>query len=88
MTISSTPTNFLEVSALVSLKVANKALFRGRKPSKSKFLGYFSKTEKKKCNHKILSLFDKFGMNMSSLDTYFLEVSAHALLKVVTKNLF
>ena len=37
---------------------------------------------------KKLSLSDKFGTLISGLDTYFLEVSAHALLKVATKNLF
>ena len=34
------------------------------------------------------SLSDKFGMLISGLDTYFLEVSAHALLKVATETSF
>ena len=37
---------------------------------------------------KKLSLSDKFGMLMSGLDTYFIEVSAHALLKAATKSSF
>ena len=39
-------------------------------------------------DQKKLSLSDKFGMLISGLDTYFLEVSAHALLKVATKGSF
>ena len=35
---------------------------------------------------KKLSLSNKFGMLLSGLDTYFLEVSAHALLKATTKS--
>ena len=37
---------------------------------------------------KKLSLSDKFGTLISGLDTYFLEVSAHALLKVATETSF
>ena len=37
---------------------------------------------------KKLSLSDKFGMLMSGLDTYFPEMSAHALLKAATKSSF
>ena len=37
---------------------------------------------------KKLSLSDKFGMLMSCLDTYFLEVSAQVLLKIATKGSF
>ena len=37
---------------------------------------------------KKLSLSDKFGMLISGLDTYFLEVSAHSLPKVATKISF
>ena len=33
-----------------------------------------------------LSLFDKFGKIMSSLDTYFLEMSDKAILKIATKS--
>ena len=33
-----------------------------------------------------LSLFDKFGKIMSSLDTYFLEMSDNAILKIATKS--
>ena len=35
---------------------------------------------------KKLSLFDKFGKIMSSLDTYFLEMSDNAILKIATKS--
>ena len=41
-----------------------------------------------KCDQKILSLSDKYGMIMYSLDTYFLEVSDNAFLKVTTKSSF
>ena len=41
-----------------------------------------------KCDQKILSLSDKYGMIMSSLDTYFLEVNDNASLKVTTKSSF
>ena len=53
---------------------------------KSNFLRYFSKAKTEKCDHKVLSLSDKYGMIMSSLDTYFPEVSDNALLKVTTKS--
>ena len=39
-------------------------------------------------DQKKLSLSNKFGMLLLGLDTYFLEVSAHALLKVATKRSF
>ena len=55
---------------------------------KSKFLGYFSKAKTEECDQNNLSLSGKFGMLLSGLDTYFLEVSAHALLKVATKGSF
>ena len=38
------------------------------------------------CNEEKKSLFDKFGMLISGLDTYSLEVSADTLLKVATKG--
>ena len=38
------------------------------------------------CNEKKKSLFDKFGMLISGLDTHSLEVSADTLLKVATKG--
>ena len=53
---------------------------------KSRFSGYFSKAKTEECDQKILSLSDKFGMLMSGLDTHFLEVNVHALLKIATKG--
>ena len=55
---------------------------------KSTFLGCFSKAKTEECHQKKLSLSGKFGMLMSGLDTYFLEVNADALLKVTTKTSF
>ena len=40
------------------------------------------------CDQKKISLSDKFGMVISGLDTCFLEVSAHAILKVATETSF
>ena len=40
------------------------------------------------CDQKKSSLSDKFWMLLFGLDTYFLEVSAHPLLKVATKGSF
>ena len=54
----------------------------------STFLGYFSKAQTEQCDQKKISLSDKFGMLISGLDTYFREVSAHALLKVATETSF
>ena len=39
------------------------------------------------CNQK-KSLSDKFGMLVSGLDAYFMEVSAHSLLKIANKDSF
>ena len=41
-----------------------------------------------KCDQKKLSLSDKFEMFLLGLDTFFLEVSAHTLLKAATKGSF
>ena len=40
------------------------------------------------CDQKKLRLAEKFGIPMPGLDTYFLEVSTHGLLKVATKSSF
>ena len=40
------------------------------------------------CDQKKFSLSDKSGMLMAGSDAYFLEVSAHALLKIATKGSF
>ena len=52
------------------------------------FLGYFSKAKTEQSDQKKLSLSDNFGMLISGLDTFFLEVRAHALLKVATETSF
>ena len=44
--------------------------------------------QKRRSTTKKKSLFDKFGMLISGIDTYFLEASAHALLKIATKCSF
>lgn len=54
----------------------------------SKFSGCFSKAKLKECNQKQLSLSHKFAMLIFGLDTYFLDVSAHAFLKVAIKTSF
>ena len=90
MMISYLVTYFLEVGARFSLKVTTKPLLREN--PKSLILGYFSKVEKEYCDQKKKKkkkgLSDNFGMLMSGFDAYFLEVSAHALLKIATKGSF
>ena len=81
-------TYHLEVGVPFSVRLATKASFEGKKNWKSKFLGYFSKAKMEEYDQNKLSLSDKFGMLLSGLDTYFLEVSAHTLLKVATKRSF
>ena len=66
----------------------SKLLLMAKNLWKSIFLVYFSKAKTEQCDQKKLSLSDKFGMLISGLDTYFLEVSAHALLKVATETSF
>ena len=89
MMISYLVTYFLEVGARFSLKVTTKPLLREN--PKSLILGYFSKVKKEYCDQKKKKkkgLSDNFGMLMSGFDAYFLEVSAHALLKIATKGSF
>ena len=90
MMISYLVTYFLEVGARFSLKVTTKPLLREN--PKSLILGYFSKLKKEYCDQKQKKkkkgLSDNFGMLMSGFDAYFLEVSAHALLKIATKGSF
>ena len=76
--ISYLVTYFLEVGARFSLKVTTKPLLREKKKKKN----WKKKKKKKK------GLSDNFGMLMSGFDAYFLEVSAHALLKIATKGSF
>ena len=51
--ISCSVTYFLEVSACISLKVANKRSPRGKKLLKFRFLVYFSKARTDECDPKI-----------------------------------
>ena len=74
------PTYHLEVGVPFSVKLATKASCE----SKKTFLNEKSRSATKKKS----SLSDKFGMLLFGLDTYFLEVSAHPLLKVATKGSF
>ena len=73
------------MGAPISLKQATSASFGGKKTLEIYIfrLPFQNKTEWVQP-----SLSAKFGIIMSGLDTYFLEVSAHALLKVGTKNCF
>ena len=87
MMISYLATYFLEVGARFSLKVTTKPLLREN--LKILILGYFSKVKKEYCDQKKKKGFsDNFGMLMSGFDAYFLEVSAHPLLKIATKGSF
>ena len=86
MLIHGSDTYFLEVSAHVSLNVATKASFRGEKLRKFRFLAYFSKAKTEECDRKNLRDWNKFGMLMPGLDTYFLEMSAHVSLRVAIKG--
>ena len=84
--ISSSATNFLETDARVSLKVATKGPLRGKKLWKYIFLGCFSKVKTEECDTKRLKFFYQFGITISCLVTYFLEVGARVSLKVATKG--
>ena len=86
MLIYGSDTYFLEVSAHVSLNVATKASFRDEKLRKFRFLAYFSKAKTEECDRKNLRDWNKFGMLMPGLDTYFLEMSAHVSLRVAIKG--
>ena len=76
------------MGAHVSLKPATKASFGGKKTLKIYNFRLLFQSINGAVRPKKLSLSDKFGMLISGLDTYFLEVSAHALLKVATKTSF
>ena len=70
------------MDARVSLKLATKASFEGKKNCDT-FL-----KQKRRSATKKYKFIDQFGMLMSGLDIYFLKVRAHALLKVATKGSF
>ena len=75
----------LEVGVHVSLKLATKVFVRGKKTSKSWFLGCFSKAKTEECNENIWNVLDQFGINTPYWAIYLVEVGARVSLKVVTK---
>ena len=79
-------TNHLEVGPVVSLKPTTKASIGGKDTLKIYIFRLL--VQSGEVRPKNLSLSDRFGMLISVLDTDFLEASAHALLKVVTKGSF
>ena len=85
---SGTGTFFLEVGASLSLKLATKRSFRGKKTWKFRFLGGFCKSKTEECDHKNWIFSDEFEMLMPGSNTHFLEVSVHVSLKVATKGSF
>ena len=78
----------MEVSARVSLKVATKVSFRGKKISEFRFLCCFYQGKTEECDQKNWNFFDKSGIIMPGSATYFLEVSAHVSLEVATDDSF
>ena len=76
------------MGAPVSLKPATKASFGAKETLKIYIFRLLSKAKTEQCDQKKLNLSDKFGMLISGWGTYFLEVSAHALLKVATETSF
>ena len=81
-------TYFMKVGASVSLKPATKTSFGGKKILKIYIFRVLFQSKNGDVRPKKLSLSDKFGMLISRLDTYFVDKSAHALLKVATKGSF
>ena len=81
-------TYFLEVGVCLSLKLATKASFGGKKLWKFRFSGCFSKAKTGEWDQKNWSFSYKFGMLMPVSETYFLEVSPHVSLEVATKGFF
>ena len=76
------------MGAPVSLKPATKASFGGKKTLKVYIFRLLLQSKNGALRPKKISLSDRFGMLISVLDTYFLELSAHALLKIATETLF
>ena len=76
------------MGAPLSLKPATKGSFGGKKTLKIYNFKLLFQSKNGAVRPKKLSLSDKFGKLISGLDTYFLEVSPHALLKVATKTSF
>ena len=74
--------------ALDSLKPATKASFGGKNTLKIYIFMLLFQSKTEQCDQKKLSWSNKSGMLISGLDTYFLEVSAHTLLKVATETSF
>ena len=77
---------FLEVGPRISLKVATKVLFRGKKKLLNlRFSDYFSKAGTEEYDQDDWSVSDNFEIATSCLATYHLEVRAPASLKAGTK---
>ena len=66
------------MGAPFSLNLATKASFECQKPPKIYIFRPLFRGKRRSATKKNLILFDKFGSLMSGLDTYFLDVSAHA----------
>ena len=73
------------MNAHVSLKVAIKGCFGGKKVKTKHFWGYYSKAKTDEWDQKTLIVFDKFETIISCSATNILEISAHVLHQVETK---
>ena len=85
---SGTGTFFLEVGACLSLKLATKRSFRGKKTWEFRFLGGFCKSKTEECDHKNWIFSNEFEILMPGSNTNFLEVNVHVSLKATTKGSF
>ena len=79
----------LEMGAPVSLKVATKASFGGKKKLiKLRSSASLSKEETEECNQEEWNVSDKFWIVTPCSDTYHLEVGAPVSLKVINETYF
>ena len=69
-------------------KLTPRIILEIKKRWKFRFLGFFLKKKKEKCDQKDRSFSDKSGMAMVGSDTCFLEESEGISLKVATNNSF
>ena len=90
MLLPGSDTCFLKVSPHVSLKLATKGYFRGKKTleisRKFTYLGSSSKGKTEECDQRNWSFSDKSGITIPHWTTYFLEVGSRVSLKVATKG--
>ena len=75
-----------EVLAPDSLNLATKASFGCQKTPTIYIFRLLLQAKMEECDRKNLFSFDKFGLLMSGLDAFFLEVIAYALLEGATKT--